>query len=141
MIMLAAFVGAQQTYAATCVAGSITVKAPLYIVSVDANRLLTYQQLIGNVTKKAVLRKDCVGYTTYTITGTQSLPYDEGTEFVVMGKNDFNSPVPAAIFLKVENGSIDKTFTAAGAHTGINSDPLSIYLGPQLVMRVKQSWK
>lgn len=140
MAMLVLIAGAQQASAGTCVAGSITLKAPLYIVSVE-NKLISYQQLIGSVTKKAALRKDCVGYTTYTITGTQNLPYPDGTEFLVMGKNDFTSPVPAAIFLKVANGSIDSTFTAAGAQTGINSDPLNIYMGSQLTMRVKQAWK
>ena len=131
-----------QRAGAECVSGSVSVKAPLYIVTVDAaTRILTYQQQIGNVAKKAVLRRDCVGYTTYTITGTQNLPYSEGTQFVVLGKNDFNSPSPAAIYLTVVNGSINKTVTAAGAHTGINSDPFNIYLGSSMVMRVKQSWK
>jgi hypothetical protein len=126
---------------AACVSGSVTVKAPLYTVTVDASRLLTYQQQIGTVVKKAVLRSDCVGYTIYTISGTQNLPYNDGTQFVILGKNNFNSPTPAALFLSVVNGSINTTVTASGAQTGINSDPFSIYLNSTMVMRVKQPWK
>lgn len=125
---------------ALCAAGSLSFKAPLYSVTVDASKLVTYQQQIGSVSKKAVLRSDCVGYTTYTITGTQNLPYPEGTQFVVL-KNVFNSPTPAAITLTVVNGSINGTVTASGAATGINSDPFSIYLDGAMVMKVKQPWK
>ncbi len=125
---------------AACVAGSITLRAPLYIVSVDANRLLTYRQQIGTVVKKAALRSDCVGYTMYTISGTQNLPYPEGTQFLLMGKNDFTTPTPTAIYLYENNGSIDKTITASGAQTGSNSDSFSIYLGSSMVMKVKQPW-
>jgi hypothetical protein len=130
-----------QSAGAACASGSVTLKASLYTVTVDASRLLTYQQLIGNVVKKAALRSDCVGYTTYTITGTKNLPYSDGTQFVLLGKNIFNSPSPAAIFLTVVNGSIDTTVTASGAQTGINSDPFSIYLGSSMIMRAKQPWK
>lgn len=125
---------------AGCVAGSVTLRAPLYIVSVDANKLLTYQQQIGTVVKKAALRSDCVGYTMYTISGTQNLPYPEGTQFLLMGKNDFTTSTPTALYLTVNNGSIDKTVTASGAQTGSNSDSFSIYLGLSMVMKVKQPW-
>jgi hypothetical protein len=144
LVLCLFFIGVQQVGAATstpCVAGSVTLKAPLYKVMVDASKLITYQQLIGNVTKKAVLRGDCVGYTTYTITGTKNLSYADQTQLVVFGKNDYNSPTPAAIFLTVLNGSIDKVVTAPGAQTGRNSDPLSIYLGASMEMRVKQPWQ
>jgi hypothetical protein len=144
LVLCLFFIDVQQVGAATstpCVAGSVTLKAPLYKVTVDASRLITYEQLIGNVTKKAVLRGDCVGYTTYTITGTKNLPYGEGTQLVLLGKNVFNSPSPAAIFLTIVNGSIDTTVTASGAQTGINSDPFSVYSGATMVMRAKQPWK
>lgn len=140
-IVLSLFLIGSQRAEAACTAGSITLKAPLYTATVDASRLLTYQQLIGSVVKKAVLRSDCVGYTTYTISGTRNLPYNEATQLVLLGKNDFTSPTPAALFLTVLNGSIDKTVTASGAQTGINSDPFSIYLNTSMVMRVKQPWK
>lgn len=141
LIVLGLLFSIAQGAGAACVSGSVTLKAPLYKVMVDASRLITYQQLIGNVVKKAALRSDCVGYTTYTITGTKNLPYNDGTQFVLLGKNVFNSPSPAAIFLTVVNGSIDTTVTASGAQTGINSDPFSIYLGSTMTMRVKQPWK
>lgn len=134
------FFGAQSAYAG-CVSGSVTLRSSLYIVTVDASRLLTYQQQVGTVVKKAALRSDCVGYTTYTISGTQNLPYPDGTKLLLMGKNDFTSPTPAPIYLTVVNGSINKTVTASGAQTGINSDPFSIYLNSTMVMRVKQPWK
>ncbi|NOT11912.1 MAG: hypothetical protein HOP23_08785 [Methylococcaceae bacterium] len=125
---------------ALCASGSVTLRAPLYLVTVDASRLLTYQQQVGSVVKKAVLKKDCVSYTTYTISGTQNLPYLDGTQFVVL-KNVFNSPSPAAITLTVDKGSIDTTVTASGAYTGINSDTFGIYLDGAMVMKVKQPWK
>lgn len=131
---------AQDAYAG-CAAGSITLRSSLYIVTVDASRLLTYQQQIGTVVKKAALRSDCVGYTTYTISGTQNLPYPDGTQLLLLGKNDFTSSTPAPIYFTVVNGSINKTVTASGAQTGINSDPFSIYLNSTMVMRVKQPWK
>ncbi|ESS69683.1 hypothetical protein MGMO_129c00030 [Methyloglobulus morosus KoM1] len=130
-----------QSAFASCASGSVTLKAPLYAVTIDANRLVTYQQLLGNVVKKAALRSDCVGYTTYTISGTKNLPYPNGTQFLLIGKNDFTSPTPAAIYLAVANGSIDTTVTASGAQTGINSDSFSIYLNNSMVMKVKQPWK
>lgn len=126
---------------AQCASGSITVKAPLYIVTVDASNFLTYQQLVGLVTKKATLRKDCVGFTTYTVSGTQNLPYPNGAQLLVSGKNDFNSPVPKALFLTVNNGSINGTVTATGAQTGINSDSFRLYLNSGLVMQVMQPWR
>ncbi len=129
-----------QNVEAACSPGSITLKAPLYTITVDASKLVTYQQQVGNVVKKAVLRSDCVGYTTYTISGTKNLPYLDGTQFLVFGKNDFTSPTPAAIFLTAVNGSIDTTVTAAGAQTGRNTDSFSIYSGTSVVMRVKQPW-
>ncbi len=141
LFVLGLFFSSVQNSHAGCVAGSVSVKAPLYIVTVDASRLLTYQQQIGTVAKKAVLRSDCVGYTIYTISGTQNLPYAEGTQFVVLGKNNFNTPTPTALFLPVVNGSINTAVTASGAQTGINSDPFSIYLNSTMVMRVKQPWK
>jgi hypothetical protein len=140
-LVLSLLLTVAQQAGAECVAGSITLKAPLYTATVDASRLITYQKLIGNVVKKAALTKDCVGYTIYTITGTKNLPYPDGTRLVVVGKNDFNSPTPAALAMTVTNGSIDSTVTAAGAQTGINTDSFGIYLDSTMVMRVKQSWK
>jgi hypothetical protein len=140
-LVFSLFLVVNQTANAECTAGSITLKAPLYIVTVDASRLITYQQLIGNVVKKAALKKDCVGYTTYTISGTTNLPYLDGTRLVVQGKNDLTSPAPAALSMTVVNGSINNTVTASGAQTGINSDSFSIYLDSTMVMRVKQPWK
>lgn len=133
--------GFSQHALAGCAAGSITLKAPLYTVSVDASRLLTYQSLIGTVVKKAVLRSDCVGYTTYTVSGTSGLNYANGTALLVMGRNDFTSSTPKAIYIYANNGSVDSSFTASGAQTGINSDALSIYNGASMVMRVKQPWR
>ena len=131
--------GIQSAYAG-CQPGSFTLKAPLYAITMDSSRLVTYQQLLGNVVKKAALRSDCVGYTTYTISGTKNLPYPDGTQFVLMGKNDFTSTTPAAIYLTVANGSFDTTVIASGAQTGINSDSFGIYLN-NMVMKVKQPWK
>lgn len=133
--------GFSQQANAQCAAGSITLKAPLYTVTISASNLITYQQQIGNVTKKATLRSDCVGFTTYTVSGTKNLPYANGTQLLISGKNNFNSPTPAPLYLTVNNGSIDGTVTASGAQTGINSDPLPIYFGPLQVMRVKQPWR
>jgi hypothetical protein len=136
--------GIESAYAA-CTSGSITVTAQLYDVKVDpVTKIITYlhpNEPIGKVVKKAALRKDCVGYTTYTISGTKNLSHPEGTQFVLSGKNDFTSSTPAAIYLTVVNGSIDTTVTAAGAQTGINSDSFSIYLDNSMVMKVKQPWK
>jgi hypothetical protein len=130
--------GIQSAYA-SCAAGSYTYRAQLYAVTVDsATRLITYHEQIGNVEKRAALRSDCVGYTTYTISGTRNI---SGTQFLLMGKNDFTSSTPAAIYLNVVNGSIDTTVTAAGLQTGINSDPFAIYSGSAMVMKVKQPWK
>lgn len=126
---------------AQCVAGSVTLKGPLYTVTVDASNLITYQQQIGTVTKKATLRSDCVGFTTYTISGTRNLPYSNGTQLLISGKTNFNSPTPAPLYLTVNNGSIDATVTASGAQTGINSDPFRIYFSSLLVMQVKQPWR
>ncbi len=126
---------------AGCAAGSITLRAPLYTVSVDASRLLTYKSEIGTVVKKAVLRSDCVGYTTYTISGTSGLNYANGTALLVMGRNDFTSPTPKALYVYANNGSVDSTVTASGAATGLNSDPFSIYKGSVMEMRVKQPWR
>jgi hypothetical protein len=140
-LFILTFYSVIQSAGAACVAGSITMRAPLYTVTIDASRLLTYQRQIGTVAKRAVLRSDCVGYTTYTISGTSGLAYANGTQLVVLGKNDFTSLTPRALFLTVNNGSIDSTITASGAQTGINSDPFSIYFGSSMVMRVKQPWR
>jgi hypothetical protein len=141
-LVLSLFLTVAQQVGAECVSGSISLKAPLYIVTVDASKFITYQQLIGNVAKKAALTKDCVGSTAYTITGTKNLPYPDGTRLVVVGKNDFNAlPTPKALAMIVTNGSIDGTVTASGAQTGINTDPFSTYIDSTMVMRVKQSWK
>jgi len=131
--------GIQSAYA-SCAAGSVTLRAPLYAVTVDpATRLVTYHEpAIGTVEKRAALRSDCVGYTTYTISGTRNI---SGTQFLLMGKNDFTSSTPAAIYLNVVNGSIDSAVTAAGAQTGINSDSFAVYSGSAMVMKVKQPWK
>ncbi len=141
LIALGLLFGFTRNANAQCASGSITVKAPLYIVTVNASHILTYQQLVGLVTKKATLRKDCVGFTTYTISGTQNLPYANGTQLVISGKNDFNSPTPKALTLTVNNGSINTTVTASGAQTGINSDSFRIYLGATQVMQVMQPWR
>jgi hypothetical protein len=141
LFIFSLLLGGSQIASAACAAGSVSLKAPLFIVTVDANRMLTYHQQIGTVAKKAVLKADCVGYTTYTISDTKNLAYPNGTQLVLLGKNDFNSPTPAAIFFNINNGSMDKTVTASGAAIGINSDPFSIYSGPSMVMRVKQPWK
>jgi hypothetical protein len=141
LLALGLLFGFTQNAHAQCASGSITVKAPLYTVTIDASRLLTYQQLIGTVTKKAVLRADCVGYTIYTVSNTQNLPYSNGTQFLISGKNDFNSPTPKALFLTANNGSINGTVTATGAQTGINSDPFRIYLNSTQVMQVMQPWR
>lgn len=130
-----------QIASAACAAGSVSFKAPLFIVTVDSSRIITYHQQVATVAKKAVLRSDCVGYTTYQITGTSNLPYPDGTQLVLLGKNNFNSPTPAAIYFTVNGGKMDATVTAAGAATGINSDAFSIYSGPSMVMKVKQPWK
>jgi hypothetical protein len=140
-LLLSLFFCSIQNAAAECAAGSVTVKGPLYTVTMDANRLVTFQKQIGTIVKKAALRSDCVSYTTYTISGTNGLTHLEGTQLLLSGKNDFTSPTPAAIYLPVINGSIDRTVTASGAQTGINSDPISIYQGSTLVMKVKQPWK
>lgn len=136
--------GIQSAFAA-CASGSVSVSAQLYDVKVDpATRIIAYlhpNEPLGKVSKKAVLRSDCVGYTTYTITGTKNLSHPESTQFVLLGKNNFNSTVPAAIYLTVVNGSIDTTVTASGAQTGINSDSFSIYLNNSMAMKVKQPWK
>lgn len=126
---------------AQCAPGSVTLKVPLYTIAIDASNFITYQQLVGNVTKKATLRADCVGFTTYTFTGTKNLPFANGTQLLISGKNDFNSPVPAPIYLTVNNGSIDGTVTASGAQTGINSDSVRLYLSSLPVMQVKQPWR
>ena len=145
LFVLGLFISGIQGAYAACASGSVSVSADLYDVKVDpATRIITYlnpKVPLGKVAKKAVLRKDCVGYTTYTISGTKNLSHPEGTQFVLSGKNDFNSPTPAAIFLTVVNGSINTTVTAAGAQTGINSDSFSIYLDNSMVMKVKQPWK
>lgn len=141
LLALGLLFGFTQNVHAQCASGSITVKAPLYTVTVDASRLVTYQQLIGLVTKKATLRKDCVGFTTYTVSGTQNLPYSNGSQFLVFGKTDFTSPTPKALFLTVNNGSINGTVTASGAQTGINSDSFRLYFNSALVMQVMQPWR
>lgn len=133
--------GFAQNASAQCASGSVTLKAPLYTVTVDASNLLTYQQQIGTVTKKATLRADCVGFTTYTVSGTKNLPYANGSQLLISGKNNFNSPTPAALYLTVNNGSIDGTVTASGAQTGINFDPFRLYFSSLLVMQVKQPWR
>jgi hypothetical protein len=140
-LVLSLLLTVAQQAGAECVSGSISVKASLYIVTVDASRMITYQQLIGNVAKKAALTKDCVGSTTYTITDTKNLPYPDGTRLVVVGKNAFNTPTPTALAMTVTNGSINGTVTASGAQTGINTDSFSIYIDSTMVMRVKQPWK
>ncbi|MDA1342499.1 MAG: hypothetical protein O2966_01180 [Proteobacteria bacterium] len=99
--------------------------------------MITYQQLIVNVSKKATLRKDCVGFTTYTITDTKNLPSPDDTRLVVVGKKAFDAPVPTALAMTVTNGSIDGIVTASGAQTDINTDPFSIYIDSTMVMRVK----
>lgn len=134
-------IGFGQAAQAACAAGSVTYRAPLYNVDYDpVTRVVTYLDQIGTVTKTAVLRSDCVSYTSYRISGTQGLPYADGTLLVMLGKTTYSVVPPTALTFPVNGGSANGTKTASGLFSGTRTDSCSLYVGNQMVARCKQPW-
>lgn len=124
-------------HAAACAPGSVSHKANLYNVTI-VNNMLTYQDKIGTVNKKAVLRADCSGYTDYTVATIGGLPYPPNTVFSMVGKVLLGTTQAATV--TVMGGMIASTVRVSGVNTGINSDLLRLNNGGITYMAVKQPW-
>lgn len=124
---------------AECAPGSVTLKADLYTISIDANRLITFNAKVGLVTKKATLKADCTSTTSYTISGTNGkVPYPNGTVFQPVGSVNFLN----AGTITVVNGGVDATVVGSGLQTGINSDSFALADSTGVRrMQVKQPWR
>jgi|GEM_PF-1341521 hypothetical protein len=141
LVLFSFLIGIGQSAHAACTAGSVTFRAPLHNVNYDpVTRVVTFLNKIGTVTKTAVLRSDCVSYTTYRIYGTSGLPYPDGTPLVMTGKTTYGVVPPTALAFPVNGGSADGAKTASGLYSGTRTDSCSLYIGDQMVARCKQPW-